>query len=749
MIDSIVLSKVATYDDQLHTIGNLKQFNFFFGANGSGKTTISKIIANDQPHPNCTINWRDGATLPTFVYNRDFAMRNFNPSMDIKGIFTLGEEQAERQEQLDTALRELATVVQAINGLTVNLEGTDGKTGKRGELNELESAFTKKCWAQKQKHDENFHVAFEGLRKSQEKFKEQVLAQHEKNKAQLLDLASIESKAKSIFVQQPVAAPLIPTISKQAILAAENNPVLGKRVIGKQDVDLAKLITAIGNSDWVKAGREYLGEDAICPFCQQRTPESFRESLEEFFDESYAADIAAISALETTYVAEFSHLEHRLQANVNMPSQFLDIDRLKTAVALFSVKGHSNIDKIKAKRKEPSQAVALESLDQVLGTIEVLLAEANKAIDAHNALVSNFSTEKTMLINQVWRYLLDVELKADIKEYESKKLTLNKAIDGITSSRAKEIEKHQKLEAEIKQLRKGFTSVLPTISAINDLLASFGFTNFSLAEATKPGHYQLVRQNGHPVNDTLSEGERTFITFLYFYHLLKGSATEADITTDRVVVFDDPVSSLDSDILFIVSALIKQLFDDVRNKVGHVKQVFVLTHNVYFHKEVAFNMRRGDTAMKEETFWIVRKDGATSRVEAQITDPITTYYEMLWAEVRNPNRSSLTIQNTLRRILENYFRILGKVDPDVICTKFSGRDRVICKSLFSWINDGSHSAHDDLYISTHENQVATYLSVFKRIFEQENHGAHYRMMMREADTAPPKTIGAGQSMPQQ
>lgn len=81
------------------------------------------------------------------------------------------------------------------------------------------------------------------------------------------------------------------------------------------------------------------------------------------------------------------------------------------------------------------------------------------------------------------------------------------------------------------------------------------------------------------------------------------------MTTDRIVVFDDPVSSLDSDILFIVGSLIKGLFDEVRTGTGHIKQVFVFTHNVYFHKEVTFNpKRRSNEAMRsEETFWVVRK----------------------------------------------------------------------------------------------------------------------------------------------
>jgi len=748
MIESIVLSRVATYDSNLHTIDGLAKINYFFGANASGKTTISKVIADQASYRSCQVIWRNGVALQPMVYNRDFVARTFNPSTDIKGIFTLGEKQAGNQAKLEAALVSLGTVRQAITNLTVNLEGSDGNGGKRRELNDLEAAFNRKCWEQKQKYDEKYQVVFEGLHKSQEKFKARLLLERETNTAPLLDLAMLEVRAKSILGQQPTAAPKIQSISKGAIIAAESDPILGKRVIGKEDVDIAKLIMALGNSDWVKAGREYVRADAICPFCQQKTPETFRESLEEFFDESYAADTAAIASLARTYAAAFNVLEQQLQAIVSLPSRFLDLESFRIESELFTIKAKANLYKIESKRKEPSQVFALDLLDPVLSTIEGLIAEANKAVDEHNAIVANFAAEKSLFVSQVWRHLLDGELKDFLKKYNTEKIALGKAIDGITKKRGEEQARRDELQAEIRELQRGITSVVPTITAINSLLKSFGFHSFTLQAAATPGFYQLVRQNGDLVKETLSEGERTFITFLYFYHLLKGSDTENAISMDRIVVFDDPVSSLDSDVLFIVSALIKLLFDDVRAKTGHIKQVFVLTHNVYFHKEVAFNARRKNGPMSDETFWIVRKDSATSSVEAHPTDPITTYYEMLWAEVRNRKPPALTIQNTLRRILENYFRILGKLDPDVICRKFEGRDRVVCKSLFSWVNDGSHSAHDDLYVSTSDSQVALFLEVFKRIFEQENHGAHYRMMMREDDDpTPAKVLGAGQPLP--
>ena len=41
------------------------------------------------------------------------------------------------------------------------------------------------------------------------------------------------------------------------------------------------------------------------------------------------------------------------------------------------------------------------------------------------------------------------------------------------------------------------------------------------------------------------------------------------------------------------------------------------------------------------------------------------------------------VQNTLRRILENYLQILGRVDPVEIGAKFDGEETWIRRSLFS------------------------------------------------------------------
>ena len=278
----------------------------------------------------------------------------------------------------------------------------------------------------------------------------------------------------------------------------------------------------------------------------------------------------------------------------------------------------------------------LDSLKNVLDTIKTLIDAANTKIHNHNTMVSNLANEKAELTSQVWRFLLDHEIKSDLAKYNNEKSKLKKAITNLREKISNANQEKQRKEQEIQALEKNTTSIQPTIDGINNLLASFGFTGFELAKSERDRFYKIKRPDGSDAKETLSEGEESFIAFLYFYHLIKGSEYETGMTSDRVVVFDDPVSSLDSNILSIVSSLIKGLFDEVRSQNGTIKQIFVLTHNVYFHKEVSFNNRRSaNQKLDDETFWTVRKANQRSKIQSHETNPIKTSYELLWNEVKN------------------------------------------------------------------------------------------------------------------
>lgn len=88
--------------------------------------------------------------------------------------------------------------------------------------------------------------------------------------------------------------------------------------------------------------------------------------------------------------------------------------------------------------------------------------------------------------------------------------------------------------------------------------------------------------------ENFSEGECDFIAFLYSYHQVRGSMSSKELQ-EKIVIINEPVSSIDSTALFPVGAIIREMINVCRNNSkylnpkilgDHIKQLFVLAHNV-------------------------------------------------------------------------------------------------------------------------------------------------------------------------
>jgi wobble nucleotide-excising tRNase len=384
---------------------------------------------------------------------------------------------------------------------------------------------------------------------------------------------------------------------------------------------------------------------------------------------------------------------------------------------------------LKQTRKHgPSAIFEIEGVSSSLEDIRKFVTAANERIAEHNRRVANAGTEKTRLTADFWRYLIDVELKDAAAAYDRINGTVGKAVQALGAQMLQSTADHARLMQELEELQQKTTGTQPTVDKINHTLRWFNFMNFHLAPADEAHTYQLIRQNGAPAHVNLSEGERTFVTFLYFYHLAQAGDSSTGVEDDRVVVLDDPISSLDSDILFIVSTLVREIADMARDGTGPIKQVLVLTHNVYFHKEITF-ARNGGTLPKTAYWTCRKKSGWTEMVGPMATNPVKSSYQLLWHDVRKPEGRSETLPNTMRRIFDSYFKLLGGVDVHKKSAEFEGDDRLACNALLSWANDASHAVHDDVHMAPGDIPTEVYLDVFRRVFDKFGHEGHYRMMM--------------------
>ncbi|MEA2029605.1 MAG: AAA family ATPase, partial [Campylobacterota bacterium] len=723
MIEKIELKQVATYDKNGTSLQNLQKINFIYGANGSGKTTVSNFILNplDSKYQNCNMHWRSEQALETVVYNKEFKNRNFNSTNTIKGVFTLGQATDEEIKTIDSKKEQLATIQEHGKGFKTKLDELKGNDEIAGKIQTLDEESKELFWKKIYKvYEPYFKEAFKGSMNKQS-FKNKLLQEYHATYEEVLSLDTLQEKAKTIFGETPLALEKISRLEFLELNQIEYDSIWTQRIIGKADVDIAKLIQRLNINDWVNQGQNFILEDNTCPFCQQETiTDDFRKQLEEYFDRTFIEDINKVKNSHTRYETLMANLINQLNhietEQKNIKNTKLDTEKFSIYLKTFISQVNVNKEIISQKVKEPSRALKLTTTEEQLLHIQTLINTANEQIKVHNQIVQNYKDEKARLIDSIWEYIIDTH-RDMIQDYIKKKMGLEKGVESLREQYRKKRQEWTDLNQEIKQLGKNVTSVQPTIDEINRLLKYYGFLNFEIVPSQEnQNQYQIKREDGSLAQETLSEGEITFITFLYYYHLAKGSTNHEEISNDRILVIDDPISSLDSNVLFVVSTLLKGIIEDIRGDKGNIKQLIILTHNVYFHKEVAFTNGR-DNGRNDTYFWILRKNNKVSTFNSyEKQNPIQTSYQLLWRELKDKEKSSMiTIQNTMRRIIENYFKILGNYSDDNLIEKFDTyEEQTICRSLISWINDGSHSVADDLYIENQDDSIEKYLNVFQK-----------------------------------
>lgn len=584
-------------------------------------------------------------------------------------------------------------------------------------------------------YKEDFKKALTGFIGDSKKFKTKLLEENTANEEQLLSEDILKTRYQEIFSTEPTKEEYIKPISFEELLNCETNEILSKKIIGKEDINIAALIKKLDNSSWVQEGMKYYNKsDGVCPFCQQKVNNDFSKSISEYFDTTFTQQIEMLNNLYNDYKEKkycvYSQLL-QIQQNAN---RHLKDSELETNINLFNEITENNIHIIEDKLKNPSLPINLKNLSDTISKIKNIINQANNEISEYNKLVDNLADSREILKKQIWKFLI-TKTQNDIQTYLEKEKNLNQAISSLGDKIKENKTVLSKKVEELHELEKKITSVQPTCNAINSILKSYGFTNFSLKVVDKSS-YILVRPDGLEVNDTLSEGEKSFVTFLYFYNLIQGSLTSSGMKGKRVVVFDDPISSLDNEVLFIVSSLIRDIAIDRDRMYKNIVQLFVLTHNVYFHKEVSYekyqiNSKEHKPRLTRKAFWVVKKKENKSYIIPYLTDnPIKTSYQILWESLKDEKPNPISLPNNMRRILENYFKTLGGISIDELENRFDSEDKVICRALCSWINDGSHTCFgEEYYSSLDDNQIEKYKKVFQQIFEKQGHIAHYNMMM--------------------
>lgn len=749
-IENITLNR-ATFTDV--PVADLTFVNFFYGNNGAGKSSIAHAIEEDDG-----VVWADGKSADDYdvlVYNQDFINENFVNYGDLKGVFIFGEEDIEAKKRIAELTEEKKKKSDA--KVAAGEDYKQKTSGVDAALTQFQDA----CFSKTADIRKRFEKCMDG-KKQKKNFAEAVLGEKTPKEH---DLSELERLYGVAFDDTARAYAEFKKAGATTYGSLPGKELLDKVIVSSSDTPFARFLKALGStaSDWVRDGHTHFSGSAggKCPYCQQKLPADFENEIAATFDAQYQQDIRDLGQFQSTYGRETADIVRVLQTNTADAMPSLDLKAYQEKLSLLESKFEVNRQRIAEKVKEPSKTVSLEDTDTLLLEIGAMIDDINKLIKANNDVVAAKKSSKEKCKTEIMQYLA-FTLADEVTSYKDEVARLKTEIDDVTE-RGKKLKKEiGELTREISELNKHNANTEAAIDSINKILRDSGFQGFSIrAKEGVENVYEIVRENG-TVAENLSEGERNFIAFLYFYHRVRGSMNSEELK-EKIVVIDDPVSSMDSTALFIVSAIVREMINVCRNNTeylnpqvpgDYIKQLFILTHNVYFHREVTYQQVGYYNCT---SFYMIRKNDNASTVklckrqnkeipsEEENYNPVQNSYAALWDELRDLH-STIPALNVMRRILEYYFlQLCGYEGSDlrsIVLEKKENREKFIkqvegekpdmtdyqlASSLLAYINNPNGISDGLNYVEDCEDAEA-YKRVFQMIFDALGQSQHYKMM---------------------
>lgn len=757
-IKSVQLNK-ATFAN--HMV-DLTVVNFFFGNNGTGKSTLARAL-----HSNTGLSWHPERQVEDYsfhLYDLDFVERNLHTASNLAGVFTLDQQNIAVEKEIDQATKDLAEQRNLRNQANQKLED------KIQALNECTTKTIDKCWDVSAELRREFPATQEGKKRSKRAFFE---AANETKNVVGHDLAEIKSLYTVAFDSQAKHYPLLTKLTDHV----PDCDLVCKPIISTADGHYAQFVRHLGALGWIEQGHEAYAPHANghCPYCAQPLPDYFEAQLAASVDQSYRENLETLKQFASQYRAVAASLQSSPRSH-EIADLFpgLDLSDYDTQLDLLRLTLNNNVTAIEDKIQQPATVVQLEPVAAIIDTLNQIITNANDAIDKHNKVVNDQAKQRNICTRKVWERIA-FDLAEILKTYRETKKQLEGEISNLKTDLATANTAINQLETAIQQLNQQTVNTAQTIKDINRVLRDSGFEGFSLQE--KPGApniYEVIRSNGH-IAERLSEGERNFIAFLYFYFQLHGSLTNTGETKDKIVIIDDPVSSMDNAALFIVVALVRELVNITLNnweptrdesRRDHIKQIFVLTHNAYFFKEATYNQVGN---FPHVSYYLIQKRDNQSTIQLceryradapaikENYTPVTNAYAALWQEYKEVS-SSTTLLNVMCRILEHYFiqlcghggtglrsHILETNRNKFITTSPDGTPDLTAlrqaESILAYLNHEMLGFGDDTFYIEHATNPETCRDVFHRIFTLMGQEQHYNMMVGSNASQEPQGCG--------
>lgn len=719
MIRKITIQDVASYKKGA-VLETDKRVNLIYGLNGVGKSTLTDYLyEGDNPRFSaCNIEGLEKDDL-ILVYNKKFIQDYFYEEKGIQGIFSLSKKNAESKKAIDDSKQII-----------------EKKNKKKSELyerfNERKDSHNKaikvcqdQMWEIKTQYsggDRALEFCLDGLKNSKDALISHLLSVEKEE----IDYTIDQLKHEAGELQDDAQIKENINRISLGVVDIEESELLSKVIVGNNNSTIAKVIEDFGNSDWVHQGLEYINHesnDRICPFCHQKTiTEGFLQELKDYFDESYSRDKRAVEELRNQYVDKASSVISLIEDVVY--GQLDEMARQEIDFPLTNLKNtlNANISKLDEKIKNPSAIVTIERTSEIEAEINLVIDAMNKRINNYNARIKDIQGSRNSIKSKFWA-IMRKDYDSVIKLYKNEnEQFLNYERDYIINT--KTLDDDIKAERDsISENQKKTVNIDEAVENIKAGLLDIGISDFTIEKySEEEALYRLQRGDDSTDFRTLSEGEKMVISFLYFIELCKGLSKADETVNNRIVVIDDPISSLSHIYVFNIGRLIHNEF--LRGQ--EYNQVFIFTHSLYFFYEL---IKKGTGESHENPkLFRIEKDSKTSKIIEMRYNEIQNDYQAYWLIVKDEQQPPALIANCMRNIIDYFFGFVENKSLNNVFQSPELRENRF-QAFYRYINRESHSDSQNIF-DMKEFDYNSFKDAFELVFRKTGYEDHYNKMMK-------------------
>ena len=514
----------------------------------------------------------------------------------------------------------------------------------------------------------------------------------------------------------------------------------------------------VGGEKWIVDGMPYIEnastglEHRICPFCAQRVDSAtllshYKSHFSEAYKslksdiEGYKCDIEkehsdnAIASFESC-VRDLLDLHKFWKNHIEISDIEIDVQKIKTQ---WVSARNSLLESLHSKSKAPLEIIeisenAKKHIADFQESIGVVIAISNGVLE-YNAKIGELKSKIESSNIQ--------SIEKDLARLEVRKKRFEPSMDKKCKDYLLENGKMKTLENEKKQAQRELDEYQEDIFSkheeiINMYLSKFGvgFRITSIKSKNDAGGYSvqysieidkkeisLNAKEGPSFSNTLSAGDRSTLAFAFFL----ASIDHEDNLGKKIIIIDDPVTSLDGHRIEMTSECIKDLAE-------HANQVIVLSHSRSFLHKLWMKSKKACRNTVFSALQISRKESSdgfsSSEIELwDVASEDATMYDMYHELARDyvdgksyTKERKIDVGSALRKLLEGYLRVscaehcpdgfgLGsfvdkceqKVDkPDEILVE---KDVNELRSLKDYLNDFHHYKNES---EVNDEQLLSY-----------------------------------------